>query len=61
MIDGQKFFDQLVKNDVRTLQLLKEMITQLTVCWNLTILKNIIKRSTTLLLQQALDADPKAI
>ena len=46
--DGKNFFDQPIKNDATTYKnrkivLVKEMITQLVVCWIILTLKKIIK------------------
>ena len=48
MINGQKCFDQPVRNDLITtsqekLQQVKEMIIQLVVCWTTIISKNIVR------------------
>ena len=61
MIEGPTFFDQSVKNDLRTYNnirknaMVKEMIMLLVVSW---IIKMIV---VDLSKQQALHADPKAI
>ena len=49
MINGQNFFNQPIKNDLRAydnvkkMQLVKEMITLLFFCWTIIISKIIIK------------------
>ena len=48
-IDGQNFFDQPIRNDLKTLiifekfERVKVMVTQLVVCWTMFISKTIIR------------------
>ena len=48
-IDGQNFFDQPIRNDLKTLiifekfERVKVMVTQLVVCWTIFISKTIIR------------------
>ena len=63
MIDGKKFFDHLVKNNIRTCDnIQKMMIIQLVVCIDYNYFKEHYKIiAIDLSKQQELDSNPKAI